>query len=167
MLQLVSGLRLDFLDLFESALLDEGLLGGRVVGEGLGELVQHVVEDLCGAVFDQGLEGAQVGTHLQDTLQGLLCLLLQVLGTAWLTVKIKEQSGDVLFSEGFGVIGSVSSHLPQTPGSRSSYALVLVLKGITERIDALGLNYSHGERLIEGGDISQGDDTRKSLALGL
>jgi hypothetical protein len=43
LLQLVSGLSLDFLDLLESALLDEGLLGGRVVGESFGELVQHVV----------------------------------------------------------------------------------------------------------------------------
>jgi hypothetical protein len=142
--QLVSGFGLDFLYLLKSALLDEGLLGGRVVGESLGELVQHVVQDLGGTVFDQGLEGAQVGTHLQDTLQGLLCLLFQVLRATWLTVEIKEQSGDVLFGEGFGVIRGVSSHLSQTPSSGSSYTLVLVLESIAERIDALGLNDSHG-----------------------
>lgn len=58
LLELISGFSLDFLDLFEATLLNERLLGGRVVWQGLGELVQHVVKDLSRAVFDQRFEGA-------------------------------------------------------------------------------------------------------------
>ena len=76
LLQLVPGLRLDLLDLLQPALLDEALLGSGVVGQGLRELVQHVVEDLGRAVLDEGLEGAEVRAHLKDALQCLFGLLL-------------------------------------------------------------------------------------------
>ena len=55
LLQLVTRLRLYLLDLLQTALLDETLLCGGVVGQGLGELVENVVKDLSGAVFDEGL----------------------------------------------------------------------------------------------------------------
>lgn len=90
LLQLVARLRLDFLDFLEAALLDEALLGCGVVGKGLGELVQNVVEDLSGTIFDEGFQGAQVGAHLEDALQGLLCLLFQVFRTGGVAVKIQQ-----------------------------------------------------------------------------
>lgn len=50
--QLVSGLGLYLLDLLEPALLNEGFLCCRVIRKGFGELMKHIVQDLCGTIFN-------------------------------------------------------------------------------------------------------------------
>ena len=112
LLQFVSGLGLDLLDLLEATLLDEGLLGSWIVGEGLGELVQNVVQDLSWAVFDEGLEGTEVGAHLEDAFECLLRLLLEVLGAGRIAIEVQQQTRDVLLGQRFRMVGSVASHLP-------------------------------------------------------
>jgi hypothetical protein len=90
LLQLISWLSLNLLDLLQTALLDERLLCCRIIREGLRELVQDIVKNLSRASFDQRLQGTQVRTHLKNTLQCLLCLLLQVLRTLRITIQFKQ-----------------------------------------------------------------------------
>lgn len=125
------------------------------------------MQDLGRTVLDEGLQGAEVGAHLQNALQGLLGLLLQVLGAPRVSVEFQQQSRDVLLGKGLGVIGSVAAHLSQTPGGGCPDALILIAEGLLERSDALGLDDSHGHGLIEGGDVAEGDDAGEGLALGL
>lgn len=55
--QLVSWVYLYLLDLLEATALDEGLLRHVVDRKGLCELVQHVLQDVVGAVGYQRLQG--------------------------------------------------------------------------------------------------------------
>jgi len=73
-------LSLNFLDLLEATALDEGALGLEVLGKDLGELSAHVGEDVVGGELEEGFEGGHVGAHLDDVLEGLLGLVLEVLG---------------------------------------------------------------------------------------
>lgn len=78
--ELAAGLALDLLNLLEAARLHEGALGLEVGGEHLCELGAHVGEDVVRGELEEGLEGGEVGAHLDDVLKGFLGLVLKILG---------------------------------------------------------------------------------------
>ena len=167
--EFAAGLGGDFLDLLESTGLNESSLGLEVEGEDLSELGADVGEDVVGGELEEGLEGGDVGAHLDDVLESLLGLILKVLGALGKHVDGKESGGNISLSEELGVLGGVSSDLSKRPGSGGlEMVLGLVDETVLKGRDTLGDDDSHGEGIIEGGDVSEGHDTGKSgVTLGL
>ena len=162
---------LDLLNSLETTTLDEGLLGLGVLRKDLGELGGDVGEDIVGGKDEKGLQGGKVGAHLDDILEGLLGFVLEVGGALSLLHHVdgEETGGDVGLSQVLGVIRRVTADLTKGPGSGGlDVVLWLVDEGILERSDTLGDDDSHGEGVIEGRNVTEGHDARKTgVALGL
>ena len=155
----------DFLNALEATTLDEGLLGLGVLGKNLGELGGDVGEDIVGGKDEKRFERGQVSAHLDDVLESLLGLVLKVGGALTLLHHVhgEETSGHVSLSQVFGVVGGVTANLTKRPsGSSLDVVLGLVDKGVLEGSNTLGHNHSHGERVVESGDVTEGHDTWES-----
>jgi hypothetical protein len=156
-------LSLDFLDLLESSALNESSLGLKVLGEDLGELGADVSQDVVWSQLEEWLEGWQVGAHLDDVLQGLLGLVLEVLGGLGEHVDGEQLGWHVSLGEELGVVWGVSSDLAERPGGGGLQVVFwLVLDGVLQWGDTLGDDDGHGEGVVEGRDVSEGHDTWKS-----
>ena len=162
---------LDLLNSLETTALDEGLLGLGVLRKDLGELSSDVCEDIVGGEDEEGLQGGQVGAHLDDILEGLLRFVFEVGRALALLHHVdgEETGGDVSLGQVLGVIGRVTANLTEGPGSGGlDVVLRLVDKGILKRSDTLGDDDSHGKGVIEGRDVTEGHDSGKTgVALGL
>lgn len=144
-------LSLDFLNLLEPSALNESSLGLKVLRKHLGELGADVSEDVVGSQLQKGFQGGQVGAHLDDVLQGLLRLVLQVLGGLSKHVHCKQLRWHVSFSKELRVVWRVSSDLAQGPGGGGLQVVFwLVLDGVLEGGNTLGDDDGHGEGVVEG-----------------
>ena len=167
--ELGTRLSLNFLDLLETTTLDESALGLEVLGKDLGELSAHVGEDVVGSELEEGFEGGNVGAHLDDVLEGLLGLVLEVLGRLLEHVHGEETGRNVSLSEVLGVLGGVTANLSEGPGSSCLQVVFgLVHEGVLEGSNSLGNDNGHGKRVIESRDVTEGHDTGETgVSLGL
>merc|ERR1712127_300785 len=167
--ELGAGLGLDLLDLLEAAGLHEGTLGFELGGKHFRELGAHVGEDVVGGELEEGFQSGHVGAHLDDVLEGLLRLVLQVLGGVGKHVHGEETGGHISLSQELAVFGGVATDLAKSPsGSSLQVVLGLVDKSVLEGSNTLRNDNGHGERVVESGDVTEGHDTGKSaVALGL
>lgn len=104
--------------------------------------------------------------HLQNAFQSLLSFLLQIFWAVRISVKIQQESWNVVLSHSFGMIRSVSTHLTQTPSSSSSNWFIFILQWLLKRRDSLGRDNSHSQSLIKSRDISQSNDPGKTFSFG-
>jgi hypothetical protein len=164
-----AGASFNFLDLGEPTALHEGLLGFEVLGKHLRELATDELQDVVGGQLEERLQRGQVGAHLDDVLQGFLCLLLQIARTLREHVDSQESGGYISFSEELGMIGGVSSNLSKTPGSSSlQVVLWFVDQSLLQGSNALGDDDSHGEGVVKGRNVTERHDSWESrVALGL
>lgn len=162
-------LGLDLLNFLEATTLDEGTLGFEVLGKNLSELSADVGENIVGSELEEGFEGGDVGAHLDNVFEGLLGLVLQVLGRFLEHVDGKESGGDISLSKVFGVLGRVTTNLTERPGSSSLQVVFrLVHESILEGGNSLGDDNSHGEGIVEGRDVTESHDSGESgVSLGL
>jgi len=167
--ELAAGLSLDLLDLLEATRLNEGTLSLKLGREHLSELGADVGEDVVGGKLEEGLKSGHVGAHLDDVLKSLLGLILKVLGGILEHVNSEETSGDISLSQELAVFGGVATDLAEGPGGSSLQVILrFVDEGILEGSNSLGDDNSHGEGVVEGGDVTEGHDSGKSaVTLGL
>ncbi len=88
--QLLTWRSLNVLDLLETTALNEGSLGLEVLWKDLGELSADVGQNVVRSELEEGLEGWEVGAHLNDVLKSLLGFVLKVLGAFGKHVHSKE-----------------------------------------------------------------------------
>ena len=160
---------IDFLNTLEATTLDECLLCFGVLGKDLGELGSDIGEDVVGGEDEEWFEGGQVGAHLDDILEGLLGFIFQVGGALTLLHHVdgEETSWHVSLSQVLSVVWGVTADLTKRPGGGSlDVVLWLVDKSILKWGDTLGDDNGHGERIVEGRDVTEGHDTwETSVAL--
>jgi len=70
--QLRARLGLDFLDLLETAALNEGAFGLELCREDLGKLGANVLQDVVGSKLKEWLQSWHMSAHLDDVLEGFL-----------------------------------------------------------------------------------------------
>lgn len=161
--EFAAGLSLDLLDLLEATGLNESTLSLKLGGENLSKLSADVGEDIVGGKLEEGFKSGDVSAHLDDVLEGLLGLVLKILGGVLEHVNSEETSGDISLSQELAVFGGVATDLTKGPcGSSLEVILGLVNKSVFERSNTLGDDNSHGERIVEGRDVTEGHDTGKS-----
>lgn len=155
----------DFLDALEATTLDESLLGLGVLGKNLGELSSDVGENIVGGKDEKRFERGQVSAHLDDVLKSLLGLVLKVGRALTLLHHVhgEETCGHISLSQVFGVVGGVTADLTKGPGGGSlDVVLGLVDEGILKRSNTLRHDHSHGEGVVESGDVTESHNTRES-----
>jgi len=169
LLKLAAWLSLDLLNLLETTGLNECSLGIKVGGENFGELGANVSKNVVGGKLKKRLKGGHVSAHLDNVFEGLLGLILKVLGAAFKHVDSEQVSGYISLGKSLGVISGVATNLTERPsGSSLQVILRLVSKSLLERSNTLRHNNGHGKRIIKGRDVTEGHDTREtSITLGL
>lgn len=169
LLELAAWLGLYLLDFLEATGLNEGSLGLGVLWEHLGELTGDVGQDVVWGKLEEWFESWQVSAHLDDVLQGLLGLILEILGAFWEHVDGQKSGWDVGFSQELGVVWGVSTDLTEGPGGSSLEVILwLVEESILEWSNTLGDDNGHSKGVIESRDVSESHDTWKSgVTLGL
>ena len=155
-------LGLNLLNLLETTGLHEltlGIDGGR---ENLGKLRAHIREDVVGRKLQEWLEGLEVGAHLDDVLECLLGLVFEVLAALRKHVDGKEAGRHVGLSQCFRVIGGVATDLAERPGGSGLQVILwLVEQRLLQWRDALGNDNGHGQRVVEGRNITECHDSGK------
>ena len=63
------------------------------------------------------------------------------------------------------MVGSVPTHLSQTPGSGSPDTFVFISECLSEGVDTLGLDNTLSQSFIKGRDVADRDNPWQSLTL--
>lgn len=91
------------MDCLESSLDHKVLLGGGVVLEGLGELLEDIQQNFVWSQLDEGLQGLEVVALVQDLDESVLGLLLEVSARLFHHVDSKEITWDIVFGHCLGM----------------------------------------------------------------